>query len=86
MEKLTGISTQLVRDFPLLQAPRATAYAQYSTFSIGDNSTEYTLSIGGYSGTVGNSLNSHNGMKFTTYDNDNVLIKLIILKAQFMYV
>ena len=30
-----------------------TAYAQYSTFSIGDNTTEYTLNLGGYSGTAG---------------------------------
>ena len=49
----------------------ATAYAQYSTFSIGDNSTEYTLSIGGYSGTAGDGLDYHDGMKFSTYDNDN---------------
>ena len=51
-----------------------TAYAQYSTFSIGDNTTEYTLNVGGYSGTAGDSLNgghSHNGMKFSTKDNDN---------------
>ena len=48
-----------------------TAYAQYTTFSIGNNSAEYTLSIGGYSGTAGDSLNWHNGMRFTTYDNDN---------------
>ena len=33
-----------------------TAYAQYSTFSIGDNTTEYTLSVGGYSGTAGDGL------------------------------
>ena len=52
----------------------ATAYAQYTTFSIGDNSTEYTLNIGGnYTGTAGDtiSMTYNNGMKFTTYDNDN---------------
>ena len=53
-----------------------TAYAQYSTFSIGDNTTEYTLNVGGYSGTAGDALNGvggHylNGMKFSTKDNDN---------------
>ena len=48
------------------------AYAQYSTFSVGDNTTEYTLTVGGYSGTAGDSLaGHHNGMKFTTRDNDN---------------
>ena len=57
-----------------------TAYAQYSTFSIGDNTNEYTLNVGGYSGTAGDGLindtswpvvHNHNGMKFSTKDNDN---------------
>ena len=29
------------------------AYAYYSTFSIGDNTTNYKLNVGGYSGTAG---------------------------------
>ena len=48
-----------------------TSYAQYTTFSVGDNTTEYNLTVGGYSGTAGDSLAYHNGMKFTTRDNDN---------------
>ena len=57
-----------------------TAYAQYSTFSIGDDITEYTLNVGGYSGTAGDGLitdatygatHNHSGMKFSTKDNDN---------------
>ena len=48
-----------------------TSYARYSTFSIGDNSTEYTLTIAGYSGTAGDSMTNSNNMKFTTRDNDN---------------
>ena len=51
-----------------------TAYAQYSTFSIGDNTTEYILNVGGYSGTAGDGLvegYNHNGTKFSTKDNDN---------------
>ena len=56
-----------------------TTYAEYSTFSIGNSTTEYTLSVGGYSGTAGDGLitddnsanHNHNGMKFTTRDNDN---------------
>ena len=54
------------------------AYAQYTTFSVGNSTTEYTLTVGGYSGTAGDSLTHtaspnlyHNGMKFTTRDNDN---------------
>ena len=47
-------------------------YAQYTTFSVGDSTTEYTLTVGGYSGTAGDSLTDwHNGRKFTTRDNDN---------------
>ena len=48
-----------------------TAYANYSTFSISNGSTEYILTVGGYSGTAGDSLAYHNGMRFTTIDNDN---------------
>ena len=51
-----------------------TSYAQYSTFSVGNSITEYTLTVGGYSGTAGDGLitgHNHNGMKFTTRDNDN---------------
>ena len=56
-----------------------TAYAQYSTFTIGDIITEYTLNVGGYSGTAGDALITdekrpyfiNNGMKFSTKDNDN---------------
>ena len=46
-------------------------YANYSTFSIGDSSTEYTLTIAGYSGTAGDSMAYHNGSMFSTKDNDN---------------
>ena len=49
-----------------------TAYASYSTFSISDGSTEYILTVGGYSGTAGDSLGSHhNESRFSTRDNDN---------------
>ncbi|XP_052706750.1 techylectin-5B-like [Crassostrea angulata] len=47
------------------------AYAKYSTFSVGSESQKYKLTVGGYSGTAGNSLKYHNGMKFTTRDQDN---------------
>ena len=51
-----------------------TRYANYSTFSISDGSTEYILTVGGYSGTAGDALINNfnlNGMKFSTRDNDN---------------
>ena len=48
-------------------------YAKYSSFSVGDSASKYTLSVSGYSGNAGYeiSLNYHNGMKFTTLDQDN---------------
>ena len=48
-----------------------TSYANYSTFNVSDGSTEYILTVGGYSGTAGDSLASHNGYRFSTRDNDN---------------
>ena len=49
-------------------------YAKYATFSIGDNSTEYTLNIADYTGNASDSITGYhnvNGSKFTTADNDN---------------
>ena len=48
-----------------------TSYANYSTFEIGNSSTEYILTVGGYSGTAGDSLRTHDGRRFSTRDNDN---------------
>ncbi|XP_061167448.1 fibrinogen-like protein A [Saccostrea echinata] len=47
------------------------AYALYTTFYIGDENNKYTLTVSGYNGTAGDSLDYHNGMKFSTKDQDN---------------
>ncbi|XP_062609275.1 ficolin-1-like [Saccostrea cucullata] len=47
------------------------AYALYSTFYIGDEDNKYRLTVSGYNGTAGDSLDVHNGMKFSTKDQDN---------------
>nr|CAB3245529.1 ficolin-1-like [Phallusia mammillata] len=49
----------------------ATAYAQYSSFAIDDESDNYRLHVSGFSGTAGDSFALHNGMQFTTKDRDN---------------
>ena len=46
-------------------------YAKYSTFNIGDSTTDYPITVGGYSGDAGDSLAYDNGRKFTTKDRDN---------------
>ena len=46
-------------------------YANYSTFEVLDSSRKYQLNIAGYSGNGEESLLYHNGMKFSTKDQDN---------------
>lgn len=53
----------------------ATAFARYSEFSVGRDSVNpeedgYPLTVDGYSGTAGDSLLKHSGMRFTTKDRD----------------
>eukprot|EP00731_Ephydatia_muelleri_P016425 Em0009g849a len=43
-----------------------------TSFSVGDSASKYTLSVSGYSSNAGyDGLSYHNGMKFTTLDQDN---------------
>ncbi|GFO06453.1 ficolin-2 [Plakobranchus ocellatus] len=46
-------------------------YALYSNFKVESESKQYTLRIGTYSGTAGDSLSYHYGQKFSTLDRDN---------------
>ncbi|VDI32736.1 Hypothetical predicted protein, partial [Mytilus galloprovincialis] len=46
-------------------------YAVYKTFIIGDAASKYKLTVGDYSGNAGDRLKNHDGMKFTTVDQDN---------------
>ncbi|XP_058178527.1 fibrinogen-like protein 1 [Anopheles ziemanni] len=47
------------------------AYALYDEFKIASEEEKYKLTVGKYSGTVGDSLDYHNGSKFSTFDQDN---------------
>lgn len=49
----------------------STAYAKYSDFNIQDELSNYKLTLGGYTGTAGDSLSYSNNMAFTTVDRDN---------------
>ncbi|XP_062606287.1 ficolin-2-like [Saccostrea cucullata] len=47
------------------------AYAQYSTFYVGDKYNKYVLTVSGYSGTAGKSTHNNFYVKFSTKDKDN---------------
>jgi len=46
-------------------------WAEYSMFIVDSEATKYRLTVGGYSGNAGDAMSHHNGMKFTTFDDDN---------------
>ena len=50
-----------------------TAFAKYDQFSVGDEDSDYTLSVLGYqsASTAGDSLEYSNGQRFSTPDRDN---------------
>ncbi|XP_046809011.1 microfibril-associated glycoprotein 4-like [Lucilia cuprina] len=48
-----------------------TRYARYGKFKVDSKSTDYTLTVGDYSGNAGDCLSQHNGYKFSTQDRDN---------------
>ena len=47
------------------------SYLHYNQFSVGSASEEYPLTVGGFTGVSIDGLAAHNGMKFSTPDNDN---------------
>ena len=47
------------------------AFTHYRHFSVSDEFNKYTLRVGNYSGTAGNSLNYHINCGFSTFDRDN---------------
>ena len=47
------------------------SYLHYNQFSVGSASEEYPLIVEGFTGVGSNHFAYHNGMKFTTLDNDN---------------
>ncbi|XP_052714860.1 angiopoietin-4-like isoform X1 [Crassostrea angulata] len=70
LHKLTSLKTQELRvDMERFNGEKA--YAVYSRFSVGDETSKYKLEVQGYSGNAGDSLDYNNNMKFSTLDQDN---------------
>ena len=55
----------------LSKRDRTRSYLHYNQFSVGSASEEYPLTVGGFTGVSTDLFAYHNGMKFTTPDNDN---------------
>ena len=70
LHALTKQSPQILR-VDLTDFDNITAYAEYKTFAVAAESENYRLAIGGFTGTAGDSLASHNGGGFSTKDRDN---------------
>ncbi|KAL3864329.1 hypothetical protein ACJMK2_006020 [Sinanodonta woodiana] len=51
--------------------PQRSAYAVYSKFTVGDESSKYIMTVAVYSGNATDELYAQSGMKFTTTDVDN---------------
>ncbi|XP_063405756.1 microfibril-associated glycoprotein 4-like [Mytilus trossulus] len=66
---LTEVPTELYIDQKAWDGQEA--YAKYSTFVIGDAESKYTLSVDGFGGNAGDGLDYHDGIKFSTFDQDN---------------
>ncbi|KAL3864311.1 hypothetical protein ACJMK2_006002 [Sinanodonta woodiana] len=72
IHKLTSQGSVTLRvDLIAPGPPKRSAYAVYSKFTVGNESSKYILTVDGYSGNAGNDLYQHNGKMFTTTDNDN---------------
>jgi len=68
IHRLTSTATQLRVDMQDFQGN--SRYAKYSSFSVGNLVSRYTLSVSGYSGNTGDSLTGwHNGHRFSTKES-----------------
>ena len=52
----------------------ANIFLQYEQFKVASATDKYKLTVGGFQGTTSDPMTYHNGMYFTTKDNDNDLI------------
>ncbi|XP_019856798.1 PREDICTED: ficolin-1-like [Amphimedon queenslandica] len=69
VNRLTKSSTSLRVDLEDFEGNKK--YATYNSFQVGNAVTKYTLRVSGYGGNAGDDLSYHDGMKFSTYNQDN---------------
>ncbi|XP_052086413.1 fibrinogen-like protein A [Mytilus californianus] len=70
IHRLTSTGTYELK-VVLTSSSKNIRFALYKTFIVGDAASKYKLTVGGYSGTAGDSLAYHNGMQFSATDQDN---------------
>jgi len=73
LDKIHRLTNQTVNELrvDLEDFNLAKAYAGYDLFKVENESKNYELNLGAYSGTAGDSLSKGNGMAFSTKDRDN---------------
>ena len=71
IHRLTAAAPHTELRVDLEDFEEATAYAKYNEFAVGNSTSNYVLTVGGYSGTAGDSFTDHNGWQFSTRDRDH---------------
>ncbi|CAK0850242.1 unnamed protein product [Prorocentrum cordatum] len=73
IHRLTAASSEIELRVDLVDADGLAQHVTYSTFHVDSETNLYRLTIGGFSGDIGDSLAIHNGRSFSTSDQDNDL-------------
>jgi len=74
LERIHAMTRGPTELYIYLEKLTQSAYARYASFSVGDASTNYRLTVSDCHGTAADSLiEHHNGMAFSTWDRDNDL-------------
>ena len=69
LRRLTKTPTELRVD--LEDFNNNARFAKYRTFNVGPSTSNYSLTVSGYSGTAGDSLTYHSYQQFSTRDREN---------------
>ena len=69
MHRLTSSASQELR-IDLEDFWRSKHYAHYSTFTVDNATTQYRLTVSGYSGNAGSGMSYSSSFRFTTKDRD----------------